>query len=265
MPAERNTTFIYTGEFYSPTNTVSFGANIRQAFMLLIDGVIPARRRAKVAAVPAPCRRWSPTPTTRRTICHDDTLYLGPGSPDPLGRPGGWHTIDFRFSNNAGNQGPAQTFPFSIAPGGTAAVQPTETGASTVNQSFMEPVDNGNMNVFRVRTDASHYVLNKQGPGTLDLQGANTYTGGTQVNSGDLRVWHERRDGPVRCASAVVDARSRNSGAQADGLEQAGHDQQHDGRHVHDHRDDAQRSNGQCGRQPGHDYGHDDAGFKSPR
>src|SRR5207253_594392 len=34
--------------------------------------------------------------------------------------------------------------------------------------------------------NAVHYTLNKAGAGTLDLQGANTFTGGTQINAGDV-------------------------------------------------------------------------------
>src|SRR5437868_14591672 len=43
-----------------------------------------------------------------------------------------------------------------------------ESTIGTANQSFIDPVDNGNMNLFRVRSAATHYTLNKAGAGTLD-------------------------------------------------------------------------------------------------
>src|SRR4029079_235293 len=52
--------------------------------------------------------------------------------------------------------------------------------------SFETPVDNGGMNFFRSPAGQVHYTLYKQGLGALDLQGSNTYSGGTQVNQGDL-------------------------------------------------------------------------------
>src|SRR5689334_8849968 len=63
---------------------------------------------------------------------------------------------------------------------------PTEVGVAGANTSFIEPVDNGNMNLFRTPAAQVHYTLNKTGTGTLNLQGTNSYTGGTQIKAGDL-------------------------------------------------------------------------------
>ena len=69
---------------------------------------------------------------------------------------------------------------------GVERFSPALAAGVQARDSFVTPLDNGTMNFFRTPAAAAPYTLNKQGSGTLNLQGANTYTGGTQVNAGDL-------------------------------------------------------------------------------
>src|SRR5204862_3413328 len=140
-----------------------------------IDGVIPSSTYSVSA-------RTNPTMTANDDTSGNDTrtthvLYLGPGNNPTAGLPNsGWHMFELRVANAGnGTTGVQNNFPFSIAPGGTIGLVGQGTGTGSA-PSFVEPVDNGNMNLLRSPAVAVHYTLTKQGTGTLDLQGANTFT-----------------------------------------------------------------------------------------
>ena len=161
-------TWVYTGQFFDADGVVSFGSAIDDGAFLSIDGVTTAINY------------------TGNTTVVSGVLNIGMG---PLSD--GWHNIDFRVENNTGGAGSAvrngwfngtsgligSGFGFGIAPNGTADINAT---------SYLLPIDNGTMNLFRTAGTAVPYTLTKSGPGTLILTGANTYTGATTVTAGRL-------------------------------------------------------------------------------
>ena len=176
LPLGRNITSIYTGEFYDEDGIISFGGALNDVHQLRIDGVIVT---ASYSISNRRCRFSIPTairPTmirAPRTCCISaQAITAGIRS-----------STAWRAGNN--NSGAQTGFPFSIAPGGTIGNTGTSVNAAPA-PSFVTPVDNGGMNFFRSPAGEVHYTLYKQGLGTLDLQGENTYSGGTQVNQGDL-------------------------------------------------------------------------------
>lgn len=184
LPWGNNVTWIYSGEFFDEDGIISFGATLNDSFQLKIDGVVvTADQSVSNRAVPTFTANSNTTGNNTRTT---HVLYIGPGN-------AGWHTFEFRVGNAGNPEAGAHNlhFPFTIAPGGTAAGvigYTSRTGLTGVEarDSFVTPLESGTMNLFRTPAVAAPYTLNKQGSGTLNLRGANTYTGGTQVNAGDL-------------------------------------------------------------------------------
>jgi len=179
LPWARNTTWVYSGEFFDADGVVSFGASLTTSYQLKIDGVVPTSTMAHSnLASPSFSANDAQTANDTRTT---HLLYIGPGN-------SGWHTFEFRVSDaNNPHAGPnTGAFPFSISPAGTMANPTNDTTIGTANTSYIEAVDNGSMNLFRTPAASVHYTLNKTGTGTLNLQAVNTYTGGTQIKAGDL-------------------------------------------------------------------------------
>ena len=154
-----NVTWVYTGEFFDADGVVTFAAKLNAVWQLIIDGYAVSRLRLGDNGL----------------FYATHVLTLGPGN-------GGWHTFEFRTSNdgndNAGVQG---GWPFVFNPGGTSY-----STVNTVNTGLIQPMDNGNQNLFRVPSTSNPYTLNKLGTGTLTLTGPSTYSGGTQIQAGNV-------------------------------------------------------------------------------
>lgn len=156
-----NSTYVYRGQFFVPNNngdgtgTFAFAENFDDSVLVRIDGVQRLNNGA-----------WNvPTATGAVTL------------------PTGWHDIELRFGQGGGGAGPNNNGGWDTSLGlGIDLTLPIETG--TTRASFIAPVDDGTMNLFR----APAPEVTKIGAGTLTLSGNNSYHGQTIVQGGAIVV-----------------------------------------------------------------------------
>ena len=164
--------WIYTGQFYSPSGTVSWGGEIDDNLWMKIDGTV-----------------WTPATLVWGNTGTSGPLSLGTG---PYGN--NWHDIEIRMSNGGGGAGGAANvtgwlgnlFGVGFSPNGTGLPGAANNSAATYGYNYVMPVDNGSMNLFRTPGGTVPFTLNKSGTGNLAITGAASFTGGINVTAGNL-------------------------------------------------------------------------------
>jgi hypothetical protein len=124
-----NETYTYTGEFFVPNNngdgtgTVAFAENFDDSVRLIFDGV----------------------QVLNNGVYNDAT---GTGA---ITKPTGWYTFEARFGQGTGGAGPVNSDGWDGTLGfGVDLTTPIDSSTgSPVRASYVAPVDNGSMNMFR--------------------------------------------------------------------------------------------------------------------
>jgi autotransporter-associated beta strand protein len=173
-----NETIVYQGQFYDADGKFAFGENIDDNVRVFIDGVpVLVNNTWNVPTTTAS--------TTNNTGSGAGTLNFGMGPGDD-----GWHDIEFRFSNGGGGAGPVAGNGWTSTFGFGVNTNPGIGFTSADGSAYTLPIDPGNASLLRynVTNAVAANRLTKDGPGTLTLTNANTYTGGTVINEGILQV-----------------------------------------------------------------------------
>jgi len=147
-----DSTYIYSGQIFIPDNDVAgdglgkiaFGENFDDYTQIKVDGVLKI----------------------------DDPAWDRPSTSGPIVLSAGWHDIEFRAGQGVGGVGPVT----NNGPnwGGTKAIGIDMLGRGTVDGAdYVEPADNGTMNLFRALIPVG---------GTVDIEA------GTELKVGGLTI-----------------------------------------------------------------------------
>ncbi|MFO0885941.1 MAG: autotransporter-associated beta strand repeat-containing protein, partial [Pirellulales bacterium] len=156
-----NQTWVYTGQVFTADGQLAFAENIDDSVLIKIDGVTKLL----------------------------DGTWNSPTSTGNLNLTPGWHDIEIRLGQGGGGAGPnvagsGWTSSFGFGIDTVAPFDSAGAGANAAN--YVVPVDNGTMNLFRVKT--GNYSIVKADSGTLFLTNNNTYTVPTTVSGGVVQL-----------------------------------------------------------------------------
>jgi len=180
------TTWIYTGQVFIPSsNAAAFAGTFDDTIFMRIDGTTRLQDFSSY-------QRATSTATT--TGFNGTTTFNGAstGATTNFGAGvGGWHDIEIRFGNVAGNGGANGNAGWNatLGFGYTTDVTTTAGGVTTASgayaSNYIRALDAGDASLFRSVFSNS---LTKTGSGTLTLGGNNTYQGATTINEGAVIV-----------------------------------------------------------------------------
>lgn len=140
-----NEVWIYTGHIFDPDGKFSFIEMIDDQALVVVDG----RPVLHNTAAGDPSASGYTTGYRDRTPLQNSNVAANAGMTDFSGSGvgGGWHTIEIRFSNGAGNAGPAtirngfgNSFGFGLNRDGAGALDAAD---------YIRPIDPGDMSLFR--------------------------------------------------------------------------------------------------------------------
>ena len=170
-----NDTWVYTGQFFTPTGQYAFAEQVDDSAQIKVDGVVLDTDGSFNTATTTGVQTTTP----------------------------GWHQIEVRFGNGGGGAGASGagtgwTASYGFGAQGVAgagqAAKPVIGGLD--GSTYLNVIDSGAGEVFHQGTFSGIAVA---GTGTVTLNGANTISGNTTVTSGILEV-----NGTISSSSGAI-------------------------------------------------------------